>query len=71
MDIRLAVDVYAMKYRAYHDALDIYINDPDWEALHNLDIARDHLVDSVKCLHDMGIKVTVGVLEEEPEKNRA
>jgi hypothetical protein len=71
MDIRLAVEAYAMKYRAYHDALDIYIDHQDWEALHNLDIARDHLTDCVKRLHDMDIKVTLGVIEKKPERNCA
>ena len=71
MDIKLAVEAYAMKYRAYHDALDIYIDHQDWESLHNLDIARDHLADCVKRLHDMDIKVTLGVIEREPEKNCA
>ena len=71
MDIRLAVEVYATKYRAYHDALDIYINDPDWESLYELDRARDNLADCVKRLHDMDIKVTLGVIEREPEKNCA
>lgn len=71
MDIKLVIEDYAIRYRAYHDALDIYINDRDWEALHELDRARDHLANSVKRLHDMGIKVTLGVLEKEPEKNCA
>lgn len=71
MDIKLAVEVYAMYYRAYHDALEIYINDRDWEAMHELDRARGHLADAVKRLHEMDIKVTLGVLEKEPEKNCA
>ena len=71
MDIKLAVEAYAMKYRAYHDALDIYIDHQDWESLHELDRARDHLADCVKRLHDMDIKVTLGVIEKEPEKNCA
>jgi hypothetical protein len=71
MDIRLTVEAYAMKYRAYHDALDIYIDHQDWESLHELDRARDHLADCVKRLHDMDIKVTLGVIEKEPERNCA
>jgi hypothetical protein len=62
MEINVLVEVYASKYRAYHDALEIYINDRDWEANHELDRARDHLQKAIVDLNNAGIKVELGAL---------
>ena len=68
MDIKLAVEAYAMCYRAYHDALNVYIDSRDWEATHELDRARGHLQKAIENLHKAGIKVDLGALPETKEK---
>jgi hypothetical protein len=71
MELNVLVEMYAIRYRDYHLALDIFINDRDWEANHELSRAKDHLQVAIKRLNEAGINVELGALPETKEKLRA